>query len=121
MVSPGSWVLRFEKRESERGIHPSIRASIHIPRPNRKPGAEREREREQEEGEGEEGKVERERNRKGERERPYEYAGIVRVTSVRVYRHCEGPWPAYILLARRRAPMSISQLAENQRCHWNHR
>lgn len=43
MVSPGSWVLRFEEGESERGIHPSIRASNHIPHPNHKPGAERAR------------------------------------------------------------------------------
>lgn len=92
----------FEKRESERGIHPSIRASSHIP-----PSKPQTRSRESRKGEkGEEGKVERERKRK--RGRPYEHAGNVRVTSVRVYRHCEGPWPAYILLARPRAPLPIS-------------
>lgn len=31
MVSPGSWVLRFEESESEHGIQPFVRASIHIP------------------------------------------------------------------------------------------
>lgn len=31
MVSPGIRVLRFEKRESERGIHPPVHASIRIP------------------------------------------------------------------------------------------
>lgn len=105
MVSPGSWVLRFEKRESERGIHSSIRASIHIP-----PSKPQTRSRESRKGEkGEEGKVERERHRK--RGRPYDHAGNVRVTSVRVYRHCEGPWPAYILLARPRAPLPISTVS----------
>lgn len=80
MVSPGSWVLRFEKGESERGIHPSIRASNHIPHPNHKPGAEREQ------GGGEVGGEEdrEERNTQRERESSYENAGNVKVTSVRV-------------------------------------
>lgn len=61
VVSPGSWVLRFEKRESERGIHPSIRASIHIPRPNRKPGAERAGRGRRRGGEDREGESQKER------------------------------------------------------------
>ena len=92
-------------------IHPSVHPST-FPRPNRKPGAARA-------GRGErgEGKVERERHRERERERerPYEFGGKVRVTSVRVHRRCEGPSPAYILLAGPRAPLPISQLADNQR------
>lgn len=82
MVSPGSWVLRFEKGESERGIHPSIRASNHIPHPNHKPGAERE----QGGGEvgGEEDREERNTERERERVSSYENAGNVKVTSVRV-------------------------------------
>lgn len=31
MVSPGSWILRLGKSESEHGIQPFVRASIHIP------------------------------------------------------------------------------------------
>lgn len=31
MVSPGSWVLRLGKSESEHRIQPFVRASIHIP------------------------------------------------------------------------------------------
>lgn len=48
MVSPGSWVLRFEKRESERGIH----ACIHPHSPVQTTNQEQ---RDQEGGEGEEG------------------------------------------------------------------
>lgn len=104
----GFWGLKREKA-SVGSIHPSVHPSTF---PVQTANQEQ---REQEEGEREEGEVERERHRKWER--PYEYAGKVRVTSVRVHRHCEGPWPAYILLARRRALLPISQLAENQRCH----
>lgn len=41
VVSPGSWVLRFEKSQSEHGIQPFVRASIHIP--NQTADQERER------------------------------------------------------------------------------
>lgn len=63
VVSPGSWVLRFEEREkaSVGSIHPVVHPSIHIPRPNRKPGAQK-----KERG-GEEERHRKER----ERERPY--------------------------------------------------
>ena len=105
----GFWGLK--RRESERGIHPSIRASIHIPpsKPQTRSGESRKGG--ERGGEGREGETQRER----ERERPYEFGGKVRVTSVRVHRRCEGPSPAYILLAGPRAPLPISQLADNQR------
>lgn len=76
------------KREkaSVGSIHPSVHPSTF---PVQTANQEQ---REQEGGEGEEGKTERENHRK--RESPYEYAGNVRVTSVRVYKHCEVPWPA---------------------------
>lgn len=62
MVSPGSWVLRFEK-ERKRAWDPSIHPCIHPHSPVQTANQER---REQEGGEREEGKVERERHRERE-------------------------------------------------------
>lgn len=78
MVSPGSWVLRFEESESEHGIQPFVRASIHIPDQT----ADQER-RESRKGVGGWGEG-RGGDGAKQRERPHEYAGKARVPSVRV-------------------------------------
>lgn len=82
MVSPGSWVLRLEERESQRGIHPSVRPCIQPhSRPDRRPGA----------GESRKGGWWGRGEAEGERERPHEYTGKVRVPSARVDRLNEDP------------------------------
>lgn len=74
MVSPGSWVLRF-REERKQAWDPSIRPCIHPhSRPNRRPGA----------GESRKGRGGVGGRDGGKRERPHEYAGKVRVPSVRV-------------------------------------
>lgn len=105
VVSPGSWVLRFKKGESERGIHPSIRTCIQ-PHSQSKPqtGNRERRERSC-------------RRHRRNRKSPHEYAGNMRVTTVRIYRHSESP--VDILLARQEAPLLSSKLAENQRSYNN--
>lgn len=58
VVSPGSWVLGSDRRDP----------SIHVPHPNRKPGAEH-----------------RNEWRRKEREKPHEHAGNVRGTWARLW------------------------------------
>lgn len=60
VVSPGSWVLGSDRRDP----------SIHVPHPNRKPGAEHRNEW---------------RRREREREKPHEHTGNVRRTWVRLW------------------------------------
>ena len=103
VVSPGSWVLRLEKGESERGIRPSvhptafpIQAADQEQRERRKRSC---------------------RSHSRNSKSSYEHAGNMRVTTERIHRLSESP--VDILLARQKAPLLSSKLAENQRSYNN--